>query len=81
MMILVVVDHFTKMAHFVPIKKQHSPTVAREYLENGWKYNGSQDDAVFDPDRTFTRQFFTDLYDYHGIHKRRSTACHMESDC
>jgi hypothetical protein len=30
--ILVVVDRFTKMAHFIPIKKNDSPTVARAYL-------------------------------------------------
>jgi len=34
---LVVVDRFTKMAHFIPIKKKDSPTVARAYLENVWK--------------------------------------------
>jgi hypothetical protein len=28
-MILVVVDRFTKMAHFVPIKEKHSPMVAQ----------------------------------------------------
>jgi hypothetical protein len=33
-MILVVVDRFTKMAHFIPIKKKDSPMVARAYLEN-----------------------------------------------
>jgi hypothetical protein len=32
--VTVVVDRFTTMAHFVPIKKKDSPTVARAYLEN-----------------------------------------------
>jgi hypothetical protein len=76
-MILVVVDDFTKMAHFVPITKQDSPTVGREDLENRWKYHGSPDDAVIDPDGTFTRHFFTEPYDYHGIHIRMSTAYHL----
>jgi len=53
-MILVVVDHFTKMAHFIPIKKKHSPMVAREYLENVWKYHGFPADVVSDRDGTFT---------------------------
>jgi len=38
-MILVVVDRFTKMAHFIPFKKKDLPTVARAYLENVWKYH------------------------------------------
>jgi hypothetical protein len=39
-MILVAVDRFTKMVHFVPIKKKDSPKMARAYLDNVWKYNG-----------------------------------------
>jgi hypothetical protein len=31
---LVVVDRFTKMAHFIAIKKKHSPSVAIAYLKN-----------------------------------------------
>ena len=66
-MILVVVDRFTKMAHFIPIGKKDSPTVARAYLENVWKYHGFPEDVVSDRDGTFTGQFSMDLYDYLGI--------------
>jgi len=78
--ILVVVDRFTKMAHFVPIKKKDSPTVARAYLENVWKYHGFPEDVVSDRDTTFTGSFFTDLYDYLGIKRSMSTAYHPQTD-
>jgi len=79
-MILVVVDRFTKMAHFIPIRRKDSPTVARAYLENIWKYHGLPEDVVSDRDGTFTGQYFTDLYNYLGIRKSMSTAFHPESD-
>jgi len=78
--ILVVVDRFTKMAHFVPIKKKDSPTVARAYLENIWKYHGFPEDVVSDRDTTFTGSFFTDLYNYLGIKRSMSTAYHPQTD-
>jgi hypothetical protein len=78
--ILVVVDQFTKIAHFVPIKKKQSPTVARAYLENIWKYHGFPEDVVSDRDSTFTGSFFTDLYDCLGIKRSMSTACHPQTD-
>jgi len=79
-MILVVVDHFTKMAHCIPIKKKDSPTVARAYLENVWKYDGFLEDMVSDRDKTFTGQFFTDLYDYLRIKRSMSTVYRPPSD-
>lgn len=79
-MILVVADRFTKMAHFIPIKKKDSPTVAEAYLENVWKYHGYPEDVVSDRDATFTDQFFTDLYDYLGIKGNMSTAYHPQTD-
>ena len=78
--ILVVVDRFTKMAHFIPVKKRDSPTVARAYLENIWKYHGFPENVISDQDGTFTGQFFTDLYDYLGIKRSMSTAYHPQSD-
>jgi hypothetical protein len=78
--LLVVVDWFTKMAHFIPIKKKDSPTVARAYLDNVSKYHGFPEDVVSDCDGTFTGQFFTDLYDYLGIERSMRTAYHPQTD-
>jgi hypothetical protein len=78
--ILVVVDRFTKLAHFIPIRKKDSPTVARAYSENVWKYHGFAEDVVSDRDGAFTGQFFTDLYDYLGIKRSMSTAYHPQTD-
>jgi hypothetical protein len=53
-MILVMLDQFTKMVHFVPIKKKDSLTVARAYLENVWRYHGFPEDDVSDQDTPST---------------------------
>jgi transposase InsO family protein len=79
-MILVVVDHFTKMAHFIPIKKKDLPTAARAYLENIWKYHGFPEDVVSNRDSTFTCTFFTYLYNYLGIKRSMSTAYHTQTN-
>jgi len=78
--ILIGVDRFTTMAHFIAIKKKDSPTVARVYLENPWKYHSFPEDVVWDRDSTFTGSFFTDLYNYLGIKRSMSTACHPQTD-
>jgi len=78
--ILLVVDRFRKMAHFIPLKKKDSPTVARAYLENVWKYHGFPEDVVSDRDSTLTGSFFTDLYNYLGIKRSMSTAYHPQTD-
>jgi hypothetical protein len=46
--ILVVVDRFTKMAHFMPLARKDSPSVVRAYLDNVWKYHGFPEDVVSD---------------------------------
>ena len=78
--ILVVVDRFTKMAHFIPIKNKDSPTVARAYLENVQKYHGFPDDVESDRDSTFTGSFFMDLYNYSGNKRSMSMAYHAQTD-
>ena len=79
-MILVVVDRFTKMAHFIPLAKKDAPTVARAYLENVWKYHGMTEDVVSDRDITFTSQYFADFYNFLAIKRSMSTAYHPETD-
>jgi hypothetical protein len=48
--IFVVVDRFTKMAHFIPLARKDSPSVVRAYLDNVWKYHGFPEDGVSDRD-------------------------------
>jgi len=79
-MILVVVDRYMKMAHFIPVKKKDSPTVARAYLENIWNYHGFPEDVVSDRNGTFMGQFFTDSYNDLGIKRSMSTAYHPQLD-
>jgi hypothetical protein len=78
--ILVVVDRFTKMAHFIPLSKKDSPTVAKAYLENIRKYHRFREDVVSDRDGTFTGQYFTDPYNYLGIKRSMSNAFHPQTD-
>lgn len=78
--ILVVVDRFTKMAHFIPIDKRDSPTVAKAYLEQVWKCHGFPEYVVSDRDGTFTGQYFTDLYNFLGIMRFMRTAFHPQTD-
>jgi len=78
--ILGVVDRFTEMAHFVPIIKKDSPTAARSYLENVWKYHGFPEDVVSDRDTTFTGSFFTDLWNSLEIKGSMSLAYHPQTD-
>jgi hypothetical protein len=79
-MILVEVDRFTKMAHFVPIKKKDSPSVVRAYLENVSKYRRFPEDVVLDQDSPFMGSFFSDLYNYLGIKCSMSTVDHSQTD-
>ena len=79
-MILVVVDRFSTMAHFIPIKKQDSPTVAISYLDNVWKHHRFPEDVVSHWDSTFTGSFSADLYNYLGIKRSMSTPYHPHTD-
>jgi hypothetical protein len=79
-MISVVVDRFTKMAHFIPIKKKDSPTVARAYVEDVWKNHGFSNDVVSDRDSTLTGSVITDLYNHLEIKRSMSTAYHPQTD-
>jgi hypothetical protein len=67
------------MAHFIAIKKKHSPSVARAYLKNVSTYDGFPEDVVSDRDSTSTESFFTDLYNYLGIMSSMSTAYHPQT--
>jgi hypothetical protein len=78
-MTLVVVDHYTKMIHLIPIKKKGSPRMGRPYPEYVCRYHRFSRGIVSDGYGTFTEQFVGNIFHYLGIHKSMSMAFHPQS--
>lgn len=80
--IWVIVDLFTKMAHFIPLKVEGKKTedlikiFAREY----WKHHGVPLDIISDRDSRFTAHMWKDFLNLVGIRPRMSTAFHPQTD-
>ena len=61
--ILVIVNRFTKYAHFVPIKHPFTaPTIARAVFDNVVKLHGLPKIIVSDRDKIFTSAFWKELF-------------------
>ncbi|KAK8999763.1 hypothetical protein V6N11_065260 [Hibiscus sabdariffa] len=79
--ILVVIDKFTKYAHFVPLSHPFTVLdVARKYLDNIYKLHGQPKVAISDRDKTFTSIFWKELMKQMGTTTLFSTAYHPEID-
>ena len=75
--ILVVVDKFSKFAHFIPLQHPYSTvSVARVFLDNIYKLHGLPVAIIFDRDRVFTSKFWQLLFQLTGTDLRMSTAYH-----
>jgi hypothetical protein len=79
--ILNVVDHFTKMAHFIPCKEKITALgVAELFLQNVWKLHGFPAQTVSDRGPQFNAAFLRNLYKFLGIQPHFSTAYHPQTD-
>ena len=78
--IWVVVDRFSKMAHFIPLKTTQAKELADSFLQFVWKYHGLPIDIVSDRDPTFTSKFWTALMTALGIDLSMSTAYRPQTD-
>jgi len=78
----VVVDRFTKMAHFIPLPKEgkSASNLARTFAREVWRQHGLPSDIVSDQDSRFTSAVSQDLLTLSGIHPRMSTAFHPQTD-
>ena len=58
----VIVDRFTKMAHFVPVKdgQKTAEGCAKLFLENIWKLHGLPSSIISDRDPMFTSKFWAE---------------------
>ena len=79
--ILVVVDRFTKYAHFVGLKHPYTAaTVAQIYIDQVFKLHGLPTTIVSDRDAVFTSQFWTELFRIQGVSLHMSTTYHPQTN-
>jgi hypothetical protein len=78
----VVIDRFTKMAHFLPLLIDHKKTedLARIFAKEIWRLHGLPRDIVSDRDSRFTSDVWQVFLAKLGIKPRMSTAFHPQTD-
>jgi hypothetical protein len=79
--IMVVVDKFSKYAHFFPLKHPFSAqVVAQVILDNVVKLHGVPQSIVSDRDNIFTSVFWKHLFELLKVKLALSTAYHPQTD-
>ena len=79
--IWVIVDRFTKMAHFIPIKKgMRNQELAMLFLKEVWRLHGLPSSIISDRDSRFTAKEWDSIMEHPGVKLRMSTAFHPQTD-
>src|SRR5436853_3918107 len=79
--IWVIVDRFSKMAHFIPLTTEVPiERLALMFLKEIWRYHGLPESIISDRDSRFTSKFWTSLMKLLGVKLNVSTAFHPETD-
>src|SRR5215217_1328932 len=79
--IVVFVDTFSKMVHFVPTKTTASaPDTAKLFFDHIFKLHGLPKSIVSDRDAKFTSRFWQTLFNTLGTKLAMSTAFHPQTD-
>jgi transposase InsO family protein len=76
-----VVDRFTKMAHFIPLKEPATAeNLAKVFVREIWRLHGLPSDIVSDRDSRFTSNFWQGVLTRLGIRPRMSTSFRQQTD-
>ena len=79
--IMVVVDRFTKYAHFIALSHPFTVSmVAGAYLDNVYKLHGNPTSIVSDRGPTFLSNFWHELFTLQGVTLHLSSAYHPQTD-
>jgi len=79
--IMVVVDWFTNMAHFIGLHESATAKdVADTFLREVWKLHGLPTEIISDMDAKFSGEFWESLCKVLGVKRRMSTAYHPQTD-
>jgi len=78
----VIIDRFTKMAHFLPlrIEGKTAADLAVVFAKEVWKYHGLPADIVSDRDSRFTSEVWKEFLQLLGIRPWMSTEFHPQTD-
>jgi len=78
----VVIDRFTKMAHFIPLWQAGNTAAALViiFTREIWKYHGTPTDIVSDRDSRFTSETWKEFLRELGTRPRMSTVFHPQTD-
>jgi len=79
--IMVVVDRFTKMAHFIGLHENATAMdVADTFIREVWKLLGLPTEIISDMDANLSSEFWESLCKMLGVKRRMSTAYHPQTD-
>jgi len=79
--IIVVVDRFTKMAHFISLHENATAKdVADTFLREVWKLHGLPTEIISDMDTNLSGKFWESMCKMLGVKRRMSTAYHPQTD-
>ena len=79
--IVVFVDTFSKMVHFVPTRTTATaPDTARIFFDHVFKLHGLPQSIISDQDAKFTSCFWKSLFNTLGTKLAMSTAFHPQTD-
>ncbi|MCO5547381.1 hypothetical protein L7F22_000830 [Adiantum nelumboides] len=79
--ILVIVDRFSKMVHFIPCKKAaFAPDIASLFMQHIFRIHGLSRSNISDRDPKFTGHFWTSLFKSLGTNLLFSSAYHLQTN-
>jgi hypothetical protein len=79
--ILVVVDKFSKFAHFIALKHPFmAKTMAQPFLDNIYHLHGLPKSIISDRDKIFTSLFWQALFKAPGTSLRLSSSYHPQTN-
>lgn len=79
--VLVVVDTFTKYAHFLALSHPFSAlTVAKLYINQVYRLHGLPQKLISDRDKIFTSQLWQELFRLTNVQLNISSSCHPQTD-
>jgi len=76
----VIIDRFTKMAHFIPLQEKSASDLTKIFTWEVWRFHGSPTDIVSDRDSRFTSETWKEFLGLLAIRPRMSTAFHPQTD-